>query len=239
MIRWMNPMRIPRWLPISGAVLKIYITKPEAGSFWKKPVANSLRVPFVDTVFPDARYIYIVRDGRDVVLSAMKRWTASIEIGYLLKKLKYVPLSDIPIHGLSFIRNRISQAISSEKRQACWGPVYPGMREMANRAPLVEVCANQWVSCVTESDHAFSKMPDEKWIKVKYEELVSDPETVMNEIINWYYRSSTPPDFPAGALRAIHAGSLSGWKQKREVFTANSLENMNEILDRHGYEPSN
>ncbi|MGI9349920.1 MAG: sulfotransferase family protein [Rhizobiaceae bacterium] len=204
----------------------------------EKTCANSLRIPFIESVFPDARYIYIVRDGRDVVLSAMKRWTASVELAYLFKKLRYVPMSDVPRHGISFIRNRLSQAVSSEKRQSCWGPVFPGMRELASHAPLVEVCANQWASCVEESDRAIAKLPGEKWIKVTYEELVSNSDTVLSEILKWYYKFDTPPSLPQDALMAIHAGSLNSWKRKREMFTTPSLENMKEILDRHGYEPS-
>ena len=48
--------------------------------------ANSLRVMFVDGVVPDAKYIFIYRDGLDVVGSAIKRWKAELDIPYLLRK---------------------------------------------------------------------------------------------------------------------------------------------------------
>ncbi|MFO7608153.1 MAG: sulfotransferase, partial [Candidatus Krumholzibacteriia bacterium] len=40
----------------------------------EKTVGNTLRVPFVDRVFPDAVYIHLVRDGRDVAASARVQW---------------------------------------------------------------------------------------------------------------------------------------------------------------------
>ena len=41
----------------------------------EKSVSNTLRVRFVDAVFPDAQYVVIVRDGRDVAASARAQWS--------------------------------------------------------------------------------------------------------------------------------------------------------------------
>ena len=42
----------------------------------EKTVSNSLRVKYVEKVFPNARYVHIVRDGRESTYSAMKQWVA-------------------------------------------------------------------------------------------------------------------------------------------------------------------
>ena len=39
-----------------------------------KTCANSLRPFYVSKIFPTAKFIYIVRDGRRVVMSAEKKW---------------------------------------------------------------------------------------------------------------------------------------------------------------------
>ena len=52
----------------------------------EKTCANSLRVPFVNEIIPDAKFIYIKRDMLDVVGSAKHRWKAPINLIYLLKK---------------------------------------------------------------------------------------------------------------------------------------------------------
>ena len=51
----------------------------------EKTCANSLRVPFVYRVVPDAKFIFITRDGRDVVASAMKRWVSKLDLRYTKK----------------------------------------------------------------------------------------------------------------------------------------------------------
>jgi len=62
----------------------------------EKTCANSLRVGFVDEIFPDAKYIHIVRDGRDLACSAGERWTAKSDLLYIFKKLRFVPARDLP-----------------------------------------------------------------------------------------------------------------------------------------------
>ena len=42
----------------------------------EKTCANSLRVPFVRAVFPDAKFIFISRNGLDAIGSAKIRWSA-------------------------------------------------------------------------------------------------------------------------------------------------------------------
>jgi hypothetical protein len=201
----------------------------------EKTCANSMRVPFIDAVFPDARYVYIVRDGRDVALSAAKRWTASVEFSYLAKKLRYVPLGDVPTYGIRFIKNRLHQMRSEEKRQAAWGPVFPEMREWVNTRSLLEVCAKQWATCVDMSDHAFANMSDQKVHKVSYESLVTDPSKYLTQMAEWY-QPGLSQKFDANAFEDIHAGSINTWKRKPEALNESVMALLKPTLERHGYE---
>ena len=71
----------------------------------EKTCANSLRVAFVDRVIPNAKYVYIVRDGIDVAESAAIRWRANLNIFYILKKIRYVPFLDIPFYSFRYFLN--------------------------------------------------------------------------------------------------------------------------------------
>ena len=148
----------------------------------EKTCANSLRVPFVDAVLPEARYIFLIRDGRDVVASARKRWQAPLDIPYLLAKARYVPPSDLAYYASRYLRNRLSKQRSAEKALAVWGPRFKGMDEIGQQHDLDHVCAHQWVRCVEQSEQAFAQMESAKYHQIYYEDFVTQPVEVLSGI---------------------------------------------------------
>jgi len=141
----------------------------------EKTCANTLRIPFVNAVIPNAKYINIVRDGRDVVASAMKRWTANLDIGYLAQKARFVPVGDLPYYAVSYGMQRLKKLGADEKALPTWGPRYAGMIQDRKNKTLAEVCALQWVRCVEKSRIDLEKLETDKVYNLKYEEFVRDP----------------------------------------------------------------
>lgn len=138
----------------------------------EKTVSNALRVPFVDTIFPEARYIFLVRDGRDVIASAYKMWQAPQDFGYLLKKLRY-----FPIGNYRYAAWFLGQMLRPSRRQFVWGPRYPGVDDDVANLPLLEVCAKQWSACVDVAAAAFAPI-GARVLTIRYEDLVRDPGVI-------------------------------------------------------------
>lgn len=144
----------------------------------EKTCANSLRVPFVEKVVPNAKYIFIVRDGRDVVLSAMQKWNSATDLKYIMAKMKYIPKRDIPFYAMTHFINRIKGRILKNKRRVLtWGPRFENMEQIANTNGLAAVCAAQWSRCVLLAQSAFKNIDQKRVYQIKYEEFVSRPET--------------------------------------------------------------
>ena len=141
----------------------------------EKTCANSLRIGFVDKVLPEAKYVFIVRDGLDVVDSALKRWKARLDFPYILRKTRYVPLSDIPYYAFRFLYNCLYKLNSSENRLSFWGPTLNNITALLDDYSLLEVCALQWKACVNNSELGFSAIASDKILRIKYEELVTEP----------------------------------------------------------------
>ena len=85
----------------------------------EKTCSNSLRVPFVDEVFPKAKFIFIYRNGIDASYSIMQRWQSDFDLIYSLKKLKYVPKS-LMYFGIKFLKNRYYK-MTKANRLKYWG----------------------------------------------------------------------------------------------------------------------
>ena len=167
---------------IQGAFAKIAL-KQGVANVVEKSCANSLRIPFVDAIFPKARYLFIVRDGRDTVVSAEERWKASFDPVYAAKKLRYVPWSDLPIYAARFGFNRIRQLLSKENRLSFWGVQLDVMDELLQQCDLQEVCALQWKMCVEKSAADLKALAPERTLQVKYEDFVREPVQELERIL--------------------------------------------------------
>ena len=152
----------------------------------EKTCANSLRLAYIYRIFPNAKYIIINRDGRDVVTSAMKRWTSSFDFKYTVKKLRYVPLIDLPFYISKFGFNRIKRIFSKTESLSFWGPVYRGLEEQVKKDSLMEVCAKQWQECTESTLRDIHLIPEQNCFNINYEVFVKNPISEMTRLISFF-----------------------------------------------------
>ncbi len=195
----------------------------------EKTCANSLRVGFVDAVFPEARFVVIERDGRDVVPSAMKRWTAELDIPYLVRKVRFVPRRDLPHYGLRYLRSRLARSGSADGRLSTWGPRFTGLDTLvADDTPLDVVCAEQWAACTTATDRQIADIDPDRVLRISYERFVSDPSAVLREVAEFAGATVDGAEVAAAAAQ-IHGGSVGGWERHLD---AEQIERVTAIVDR-------
>ncbi|ERS11295.1 hypothetical protein Q673_11205 [Marinobacter sp. EN3] len=201
----------------------------------EKTCANSLRVPFVDAVVPDAKYVFIYRDGIDATGSAKERWTAELDIPYILEKVRFVPKMDLPYYALRYFWARVYRFISREKRLAFWGPALDGMQDILQKHSLNEVCALQWQRCVDKSEEAFARMPEGKVVRVRYEDFVRNPVTELSRILA-FLGKDVPQERIERAVEGVSPRSLGkGRKALGEQEVANLEALVGDTLRRYDY----
>jgi hypothetical protein len=126
-----------------------------------KTPRNSLRIPFVDALFPDARYVFLHRDGRDNVNSLITAWRTPRYRTYRLPEP----------HGLAGVPDPY-----------WWKFVlYPGWREHTP-GPLEIVCAHQWVLSNDAARADLRSVAPERTITTRYEDLIRAPEDEIDRI---------------------------------------------------------
>lgn len=207
----------------------------EADFVIEKTCANSLRIPFVNRVVPGAKYIYIYRDGIDATGSAKLRWTAKLDIPYIVKKVRFVPLTDLPYYGARYFWSRVYRLFSSEKRLSYWGPALDNMDDILKKHTLDEVCALQWQRCVEKAEAAFADMPREQVIRVCYENFVRNPKEELARILA-FMGIEVPENKIVQAVSCVSSKSLSKGRQALGNEKVTNLEALvRETLDRYGY----
>jgi hypothetical protein len=122
-----------------------------------KTPRNALRIPFVKAIFPNAHFVFLMRDGRENVNSLINAWRTPRYRTYRLPEPHSIPGVD-PVWW-KFV-------------------LYPGWKD-DEQGPLERVCARQWVASNEFALDAFEEVDAAHRVDVRYENLVADPITAI------------------------------------------------------------
>jgi hypothetical protein len=131
-----------------------------------KTPRNSLRIGFIEALFPDARYVFIQRDGRDNVNSLINAWRTPRYRTYRLPEPHAIPGVPDP-NWWKFV-------------------LYPGW-ERDRSGPLEVVCARQWVRSNEALLDGLAKIDQKRWMPVRYEDLVARPVEEIGRVMEFLH----------------------------------------------------
>ena len=151
-----------------NAAMRFFYQRLGVGTVLDKTCINTLRVGYLQQLFPKAKFVFIHRDGRDNVSSMMDGWRYGRTDGDfgLTKFFGPFPAS-VAINGGEF------------KEWHFFLP--PGWRDY-NRASLEDVCAFQWVSANRLALDARATIPNDRWIQLRYEDIFDRPVEMFREL---------------------------------------------------------
>jgi hypothetical protein len=124
----------------------------------EKTPKNALRIPFLRAVFPEARFVYLHRDPRQVLASMMDSW----ESGRFQTYAGLAGWSGLPWSLL----------------------LVPGWRGMSGR-PLDDVVGHQWAATLEILLDDLSDVPADRRLYVDYARLLADPQAQVERICAW------------------------------------------------------
>lgn len=200
----------------------------------EKTCANSLRVGFVHAVIPEAKIIYIVRNGMDAVASAKKCWKRKLDPKYIFRKAKYVPATDIPYYAGKYLLNRIYKLVGSEQRLAYWGPRLEGVS--SETYSLAELCALQWRDCVSYADTAITSLPADQVHMLRYEDFVKNPSAELGRIAEFLLIDAISQQQLNCITSDVLTDSVGKFKQElTDEEKQQALAIMKPLMQKHGY----
>jgi hypothetical protein len=166
----------------------------------EKTPANTLRLPLVMRVFPDATIINIVRDGRDVALSARRKllgdhrkvtkfddrqppWGERLSqlAGQGIRKLRHGWQPGVLVRNLPRYWTGALSMLGGRK-QTMWGPRFPGFEAYYHTCPPLEFAAVQWRECVSSTQNFLASRPAENACEIRYEDLLAHPDQVLARV---------------------------------------------------------
>lgn len=122
--------------------------------FIEKTPKNSLRVPFLNKIFPDALFIYLHRDPKENISSIIDAWKSGRFVTYPRK---------ISVNGP-------------------WSlALPPGWWDVMHK-PLADIAAFQWKTIHNYILQDLNKLPKHRWTAVNFNEFVEDTELVCERL---------------------------------------------------------
>jgi LPS sulfotransferase NodH len=169
--------------------------------FLDKTPESCLRVGYLDSLFPDATFVFLRRRAAPTVSSLVEAWKARPRfVKYRLPET---------LDGLgSLSGNQWSFAL------------VPGWRELRH-ASLEEICARQYVACNEAVLDARPAIDGNRWIDVRYEDLVSDPGAVLRSLCAKLELELVPVEGLSVSRTALGTPGAEKWRERE---TAEAVE---------------
>jgi hypothetical protein len=143
------------------AALRHFYERLGAGWVLDKTCINVMRIPYLHKLFPQSKFVFIQRDGRDNISSMMDGWRMGRTDGRFELSQFFGPFPDeVAINGGEFREWAFFLA--------------PGWQRY-NRSSLEEVCAFQWISANRMALDAKRLIPPAQWIHLRYEDVFERP----------------------------------------------------------------
>lgn len=180
----------------------------------EKQPRTCLTVDYIDSIFPGACYVFIVRDGRNVINSLMDAWHKGQYNGFFPAEIE-----------LSLIDGRVVNS--------WWGPRPPGWKNYT-RARVVDLCAMQWVECNQFAVKSLSRIDPRRVFRVRYEDLCAGPESTVREICR--FLSIPFSSHVQEAVSAVFKSDPGKWKTgyyKRQIESV--LDKIGDTMELMGY----
>jgi hypothetical protein len=147
-----------------------------------KTPPNCFRVEYLAKLYPDAKFIYITRDGLDNTSSLMNAWRSKQKFKFRYRK--YLEEYLKPLEGVQGSRSAKYFDIQGYQSDVWKFAMPPGWEAYCDK-PLAEVCAFQWLKTHEYALNSLSKLSPERAIRFKFEDLMAEPHHSIEKLCSF------------------------------------------------------
>ena len=220
---------------VSGQIFREfdrYRKKKTCAALIDKSPRNSLKIPLITKIFPRAKFVHLLRDGRDVTLSIHKEWHRRrriVEGPDQQGRFNYLKAVDVLKKFLArqtFMRDKFralwfethghflnkSKQLNRLRWDGAigWGPRFKGWQAVYAQHSLLQFNAYQWSVCVNRILRDWDLIQPANRLTVRYEDLITDSKTKIEAVLDFIGVNSSRTYWKS--LPELKAGNFNKWK---------------------------
>ena len=189
----------------------------------EKTNCNVMRIACIHSIFPDAKIIHMVRDGRASAYSSAEYWVKPFEPQY--GKIFQVPLWQKIRMVSAYFYRKLKKLFVRNRAVAPWGVCFDGIKQAMKEYSLLEVCGIQWRESVETGHREGTKLGPANYYECRYEEFCHRPNEVLAELLKFLELPGSQ-ELEAYVEANVHTKAVDRW---RGEITEEELE----LLSKH------
>ncbi|MCT4611101.1 MAG: sulfotransferase [Pelagimonas sp.] len=158
----------------------------------EKTPSNSLRIPFVEAVAPEVKFVFVRRNTDDIKSSISRKWLhredsnadwlgeVKMNRDFRTKfgKLKFIPISEFHLHFWFELQAGMQKKTLGRTRY--WGPEIPNWEVLSSESPtdVVDAVVSQMENRLNEGILKCKS----RHVEIEFEKITSDLDSTIREI---------------------------------------------------------
>ncbi len=203
----------------------------------EKTPANILKIPYVRAIFPEATYLFMVRNPFSFISSVELKWQGNRPLSRqgIARRLASTPITQLHRYAGRFVGDKVSKYILRRKYLSLWGPRYRGMDQDLKTRDLLTVVARQWAVCSRRAEDDLARFAPGEVLRLRYEDFVEDPISEAERICAHCGLEMTDQMVRA-AKEWVKSDRQHKWRRFDPKELARILPEIRDEMQRHGYE---
>lgn len=179
------------------------VSRANSVTFIDKTPSNALRIPFIREIYPEAKFIHVIRDVRDNIRSKRVQFYgghgsyirgAGLEHRtsrsglvrntsnhiYRLFAEGALPYREIPNFVTDNLVSGVAHLATGKPRM--WGERVPGYREVREAFGENAAFAYQWREVISQAAIHGRRLEEGRYVEIRFEDLVSQSESLWDRL---------------------------------------------------------
>jgi hypothetical protein len=212
-----------------------YQTENGGRRIMEKTPSNVLRIPYMNAIFPESRFLYLIREPLANLSSSELMWRLPIHRHKLWRRIKETPKSQLRHYVGRFAVDQARVRILRRRHVSIWGVRYPGIYDDLKRMSAEEVIATQWTRSSIRARDDVADLPAGSVLTMRYEDFVAEPVASFSRILE-HFELEITNSIKMALRERVDAGRQQKWRRLDDTTINKCLPILRNEMSRHGYD---